>query len=166
MGHQAAQCTVGTVNWRAMYGENAFVMRPTLFHSDIEAAKKAKQIDFEELEKSARAYAKARREGTLPDAAYHGAAPSAAGAAAAPAAQPPPPQASPSDLLPGWAAAQDAAGKTYYWHKETKAVQWNKPLAVPADVAPDGAVAAAGGGGEAAAPPAETAAADTAAPME
>lgn len=60
LGHQAANCTTGTVNWRAMYGENAFVMRPAVFQSDIEAAQKAKQIDFEDLEKRARDYAKVR----------------------------------------------------------------------------------------------------------
>lgn len=58
LGHQAANCTTGTVNWRAMYGENAFVMRPAMFQSDIEAAEKAKQIDFDDLEKRARDYAK------------------------------------------------------------------------------------------------------------
>lgn len=41
-----------------MYGENAFVMRPAVFQSDIEAAQKAKQMDFEDLEKRARDYAK------------------------------------------------------------------------------------------------------------
>jgi hypothetical protein len=144
MGHQAAQCTTGTVNWRSMYGEDAFRMRPTLFQSDIEAAAKSKQIDLVELEKNARAYAKARKEGTLPGAAPNSGPPPAAAApaAAAPAARPPPP----SDLAPGWAAAQDAAGKTYYWHKETKAVQWDKPYAAgagPPAAAPAAAAPAA-----------------------
>lgn len=58
LGHQAANCTTGTVNWRQMYGENAFSMRPAIFQSDLDAAKKSKQIDFEDLEKRARDYAK------------------------------------------------------------------------------------------------------------
>jgi len=31
------------------------------------------------------------------------------------------------DLPPGWAAAKDGSGKVYYFHKETKKVQWQKP---------------------------------------
>ena len=49
---------VGTVNWRQMYGENAFRVARSVFQSDIEAAKKAKQINFAELEKRAKEYAK------------------------------------------------------------------------------------------------------------
>jgi hypothetical protein len=41
-----------------MYGESAFEMRPAVFHSELEAAKKAKQVDFEDLEKRAKDYAK------------------------------------------------------------------------------------------------------------
>jgi hypothetical protein len=33
------------------------------------------------------------------------------------------------DLPEGWAAAKDAQGKVYYWHKETKQVQWQRPTA-------------------------------------
>jgi hypothetical protein len=44
-----------------MYGESAFEMRPAVFHSELEAAKKAKQVDFEDLEKRAKDYAKVGR---------------------------------------------------------------------------------------------------------
>jgi WW domain len=112
MGHQAAQCSVGTVNWKNIYGPEAFLLRRPVFWSEIEAAMKAKTIDFKSLEAKAKEYAEARRQGKVP------------GAVAAPV--PPPPQQDP-DLPLGWAAAKDSEGKTYYWHRETKKVQWNKP---------------------------------------
>ncbi|PRW58093.1 E3 ubiquitin- ligase Su(dx)-like [Chlorella sorokiniana] len=133
LGHQAAQCTTGTVNWRAMYGENAFTIRPAVFQSDIDKAKKAKQVNFDDLERRARDYAKMRLEG--PPTAQQP-------AAAAPAAQQPPPAEDPKkkeeeerrkeaekDLPEGWAVAFDAQKKPYFWHKQTKKVQWDKPTA-------------------------------------
>ena len=115
MGHQAAQCSVGTVNWKNMYGPEAFLSRRPVFWSEIEAAMKAKAIDFKDLEAKAKEYAEARRQGKVPGAIAAVAAP-----------VPPPPQQDP-DLPPGWAAAKDAQGKAYYWHRETKKTQWNKP---------------------------------------
>jgi hypothetical protein len=125
MGHQAAQCSVGTVNWKNMYGPEAFLLRRPVFWSEIEAAMKAKTIDFKNLEAKAKEYAEARRQGKVPGAA----------AAATPvvmAAQDP-------DLAPGWAAAKDSEGKTYYWHRETKKVQWNKPTLESAEPPPPAA---------------------------
>ena len=67
LGHQAAQCTTGTVNWQALYGDNVFAIAPTVYQSDLDAAKKARQVDFEELELRAKDYAKASRAtGWLP----------------------------------------------------------------------------------------------------
>lgn len=130
MGHQAAQCTVGTVNWRSMYGPESFLLRRPLFWSEIQAMLKAKSINFEDLEAKAKEYAEARLSGKIPDAN---------GAGAAAAAAPVPPEE--ADLPPGWATAKDAEGKTYYWHRETKAVQWDKPTAdgaaPPAAAAPE-----------------------------
>jgi hypothetical protein len=140
MGHRAAQCDVGTVDWRAMYGPEAFILRPPVFHSDIEAAKRAKQIDYAELEKKAREWAAAR-----------------AAAAAAPGAGATGGAAAADALLPGWAPAKDAQGRTYFWHRETKAVRWDKPLAAPA---PAAAEAAAAGVDGAAAPAGEAAGAE------
>lgn len=60
MGHQAAQCTVGTINWREMYGDDAFKIRPTVFQSDIDAVAKARKIDFAQLEEAARGWAQVR----------------------------------------------------------------------------------------------------------
>lgn len=31
------------------------------------------------------------------------------------------------DLPEGWATAKDSNGRIYYWHRETKKVQWQKP---------------------------------------
>lgn len=102
---------VGTVNWRSMYPAESFLLRRPVFQSELDAVKKARTIDFDKLEKHAREYAKLKREGKIPEA--NGAAKSTV----------PPAE----DLPPGWAAAKDAQGKVYYWHKETKKVQWNKP---------------------------------------
>lgn len=30
-------------------------------------------------------------------------------------------------LPEGWGAAKDAQGRTYFWHKSTKKVQWDRP---------------------------------------
>ena len=105
-----------------MYGQEAFLLRRPVFWSEIEAAMKAKAIDFKNLEVKAKDYAEARRQGKVP------------GAAAAPV-QPPPPLQDP-DLPLGWAAAKDSEGKTYYWHRETKKVQWNKPTLEGVESAP------------------------------
>lgn len=141
LGHQAANCTTGTVNWRAMYGENAFVMRPAVFQSDIEAAQKAKQMDFEDLEKRARDYAKMREEGGAPPQLAPPQGQQSAAAQQPAAAHAAPPNGSVADdeaerrrkaeegLPEGWAVAFDAQKKPYYWHRRTKKTMWEKPTA-------------------------------------
>lgn len=128
LGHQAAQCTVGTVNWRNMYGAEAFLLRPPLFWSQIQAIEKSKQINFDELENSAREYARTSTDSSGRNGHPGGAKPSVQGAPSAVGAQ-----ARDEDLPPGWAIARDAQGKVYYWHRDTKAVQWQRPSA-PAPV--------------------------------
>lgn len=32
-------------------------------------------------------------------------------------------------LPEGWSATRDASGKVYYWHRQTKKVQWDRPTA-------------------------------------
>ena len=76
---------------------------------------KAKQIDYDNLEAKAKEYAEAKKSGKLP---------SSSSSAAAPSRKP-----EDIDLPPGWATAKDAEGKMYYWNKQTKKVQWNKPTA-------------------------------------
>ncbi|PSC73831.1 E3 ubiquitin-ligase Su(dx) [Micractinium conductrix] len=149
VGHQAANCTTGTVNWRALYGEHAFVMKPARFWSDEQKAKEAKLVNAEELEQRARDYAKMRAEGGAPpqlappqggaggqrppSAAAAGHAPHAAAAVAA-AAKPAPTDEEAArraeaerDLPAGWAVAFDASKKPYFWHKTTKKTMWEKP---------------------------------------
>lgn len=151
LGHQAAQCTTGTVNWRAMYGEDAFDMRPAIFQSDIEADKKAKQVDFEDLKRRAEDYAKMRAEGGAPpqlappqgsqpqgqqqppqqqlppqQQAVGGAPPKEDPAAAEAAARK---RAAEDGLPEGWAVAFDAAKKPYFYHRTTRKTLWEKPNA-------------------------------------
>lgn len=58
VGHQAAQCTNGTINWKGIYGEDAFVLKEPLYHSDYSRIAKEKQVDLTALEAQARQYAK------------------------------------------------------------------------------------------------------------
>ena len=60
MGHQAAQCTSGTVNWRQIYGDKAFILRPPVYWSEELARKKLKQVDATDLERRAKDFAKVR----------------------------------------------------------------------------------------------------------
>ncbi len=58
LGHQAANCPNGTINWRNIYGDEAFVMRQPVFYSDIAARLKMKEDGMKDLEQRAQAYAK------------------------------------------------------------------------------------------------------------
>jgi len=58
LGHRASECTSGTVNWRQIYGDNAFILRPPVYWSEELAAKKAKQPDAGLLERQAKEYSK------------------------------------------------------------------------------------------------------------
>jgi hypothetical protein len=58
LGHQAANCTQGTINWKAIYGEESFKVKEPIFPSDIYRVLEAKQVDAKALERRARDYAK------------------------------------------------------------------------------------------------------------
>jgi len=58
LGHQAANCTNGTINWKQIYGEEAFRLKAPLYESDFERLRKVKRVDFDDLSKRAREYAK------------------------------------------------------------------------------------------------------------
>ena len=60
MGHQAANCTNGTVNWRRLYGDDAFRLKPPIYPSDEDKSKKAREVDFKSLEDRAKEWAKVR----------------------------------------------------------------------------------------------------------
>lgn len=57
LGHQAANCTNGTINWRQIYGDEAFILRQPIFWSDIVAKRKAKEVNMDELTQRAKDYA-------------------------------------------------------------------------------------------------------------
>ncbi|KAK9904994.1 hypothetical protein WJX75_007364 [Coccomyxa subellipsoidea] len=136
LGHQAANCTNGTINWRQIYGDEAFRLKEPIYPSDIYRMTKEKEVDFTDLEKRAQEWAKTHANGAAPvaampavvkvaaDSAAAAAVPAAAGGAAA--AAPAPVEA---PLPEGWGAAKDAQGRTYFWHKSTKKVQWDRPNA-------------------------------------
>lgn len=58
LGHQAAACNIGTINWKRIFGEEAFKLRGPLYFSDIDKKLAKKRIDHDELEKRAIEYAK------------------------------------------------------------------------------------------------------------
>jgi hypothetical protein len=60
LGHQASNCTSGTVNWRQLYGDKEFIFRPPQYWSEELAVRKARTPNYEALEKQAREYAKVR----------------------------------------------------------------------------------------------------------
>ena len=60
LGHQAAQCNIGTINWKRIFGEQAFKLRGPLYFSEIDRKLARKNVNHEELEKRAIEYAKVR----------------------------------------------------------------------------------------------------------
>ena len=58
VGHQAAMCPNGTVNWKQIYGEEAFVLKSPIFESELRARRKLKEVNIDDLEQRARSYAK------------------------------------------------------------------------------------------------------------
>ena len=58
VGHQAEQCTNGTINWKGIYGEEAFILKEPLYHSDYERIAQEKKVDLEDLAARAAEYAR------------------------------------------------------------------------------------------------------------
>jgi len=59
VGHQAAMCPNGnTVNWRAVYGDDIFKLRPPVFESQLRELRKRKYVDIGDLERRAKEFAK------------------------------------------------------------------------------------------------------------
>ncbi|GLC43732.1 hypothetical protein PLESTB_000902500 [Pleodorina starrii] len=129
LGHQAANCPNGTINWRQIYGDEAFILRQPIYYSDIQERIQLKEDGMKDLEARAQAYAKAKAEelglnwGEIvaraeelrnkdPSEVIPKAAPPAGGEDALP---------------PGWAVATDPNGRQYFWHKKTQKVQWDRP---------------------------------------
>lgn len=126
LGHQAANCTNGTINWKQIYGEEAFIIRQPVYWSEIQQKKKAKEINIADLERRAKEYAKTQAQtlGMNYDEILL-------------KAQQTMEEKEPviklealkeeESLPPGWAIAHDPTGRPYYWHKKTQKTMWEKP---------------------------------------
>ena len=53
LGHQAINCTNGTINWKQIYGEESFKLKAPVYPSEYDAVAKAKQVDVDRLKKLA-----------------------------------------------------------------------------------------------------------------
>ncbi|CAD7700567.1 unnamed protein product [Ostreobium quekettii] len=141
LGHQAVNCTNGTINWRQIYGDEAFTIKPPVFWSEMADKQKKKEVDVKELARRAREYARmqCQAQGIDYDEMIRGAqvfqhAPEQKpqlpvtsqqnGGSAGGAVKKEAPE---GDLPEGWAVARDAQQRVYYWHKKTQKVQWDKP---------------------------------------
>lgn len=142
LGHQAVNCTTGTINWKQIYGEDAFILKQPIYYSTILEKKKSRRVNISDLEKRAKEYAKMQAEAqgiNYEDMSKKAqemwqeavANPTAATERLTVAVKEEPEDvtAKPGEVeLPdGWAVAHDAAGKAYYWHKKTQKTQWDKP---------------------------------------
>eukprot|EP01024_Parvocaulis_polyphysoides_P067885 TRINITY_DN8196_c1_g3_i1.p1 TRINITY_DN8196_c1_g3~~TRINITY_DN8196_c1_g3_i1.p1 ORF type:complete len:334 (+),score=32.07 TRINITY_DN8196_c1_g3_i1:149-1150(+) len=58
LGHQAVNCSIGTIRWKDIYGEDAFIIRPPLYWSEIQEKRKRKKLDLQKLEHDAKEFAK------------------------------------------------------------------------------------------------------------
>lgn len=128
VGHQAAQCTNGTINWRRLYGDESFRLKDPLYESQLLQIHKDREIDLAALEARARQYSEMKSSTAAINMSgvgqqVQGMALDAGGSAVS---KPPPAKA---DLPPGWALAKDDAGRVYYWHVKTKKVTWDVPTA-------------------------------------
>jgi hypothetical protein len=61
VGHQAVECPNGTVNWKGIYGEDAFVLRPPVYESQLRERRRLRTCDEDAVRKAAEQYAKVRR---------------------------------------------------------------------------------------------------------
>eukprot|EP00891_Asterochloris_glomerata_P001885 jgi/Astpho2/1885/Aster-x0085 len=134
MGHQAAQCTNSSINWKGLYGENAFKVKGVLFPSEVYAMEAAKKVDQKDLLERATAYAKEKCAAAGLD--YE--AVCAGQTVFQEIVNPNPKQPVKKEIKPdpgagalpeNWSEAKDAQGRVYFWHTKTKKVQWDRPTA-------------------------------------
>jgi len=62
MGHQAANCKTGTIKFREVFGDDAFIMRRSVFSTDMAATRAARQVEYDVLSADALEYARAQAE--------------------------------------------------------------------------------------------------------
>mmetsp|Transcript_28702 Transcript_28702/g.80798 ORF Transcript_28702/g.80798 Transcript_28702/m.80798 type:complete len:170 (+) Transcript_28702:147-656(+) len=138
MGHQASTCPNGTVDWKDKYGNDAFQLRINQDPKDFRDPTPAEWSGMmQDLDKKSKEFIKMRTEAlekvnfeeiSQKVAEVLQQAEAQMGISFTPAAAAPPAAEAPKDdLPPGWAAAVDAQGRTYYWFKKTQKVQWEKP---------------------------------------
>jgi hypothetical protein len=58
VGHQAVECPNGTVNWKQIYGEEAFILRPPIYESQLRERRQLRTVDEADLRQKAEAFAK------------------------------------------------------------------------------------------------------------
>ena len=129
LGHQAATCSTGTVDWKAIYGARAFLRKPPVFPSDIDGYRRRKKVNLEELDLDVAKFVQVKQDGgdTGELVMEHSKYVIGNNVTSQPRIQQQRRIVDEPDLPPGWAAAKDGSGKVYYFHKETKKVQWQKP---------------------------------------
>jgi len=49
LGHQAINCTNGTINWKQIYGEESFKLKAPVYPSEYDAYRKGKQVDAKKM---------------------------------------------------------------------------------------------------------------------
>lgn len=52
------ECPNGTVNWKQIYGEDAFILRPPIYESQLREKRRMRTVDEAGLRERAEAYAK------------------------------------------------------------------------------------------------------------
>lgn len=129
LGHQAATCSTGTVDWKTIYGPSSFLRKPTVFPSDIDNYLRRKKVNIEELDGDVARFLEVKQQGgnTAELVMEHSKYVAGNDLAAPKPRQPQRRIIDEPDLPPGWAAAKDGSGKVYYFHRETKKVQWQRP---------------------------------------
>lgn len=65
VGHQAVECPNGTVNWKQIYGEEAFILRPPIYESQLRARRQLRTVDEADLRQRADAFAKVGSSGSV-----------------------------------------------------------------------------------------------------
>lgn len=60
LGHQAAVCPNGTIDWRAVYGDRAFIVTPPIYPDHWKQLTTPLKIDVDDIGKQAESYREVR----------------------------------------------------------------------------------------------------------
>lgn len=125
-GHQAANCSNGTVNWREKFGDDAFILREERPYVE------EPEPDYEAMAEKAKAYAQAKIAAdavvnmeTIVQAAQTEFAHCIKVAPPAPAAAPTPPPA--KTTIAGWTTYYDQMNRPYYHNATSGQTLWEMP---------------------------------------